>query len=105
MLEDIKSTLWIRKLYRSRWFWRIRNAVRDLLPKKPVSYKISDDRDELDVAPQLLISWPEGRPRPRVGLVQDRKTPPYWTKYERFLRNNRFVFSYYDVHRSDWLEA
>jgi glutathione synthase/RimK-type ligase-like ATP-grasp enzyme len=74
-----------------------------VLQKDPVSYSIVDDRDELDVAERVLISWPSGRVKPKVGLVQDRKFPPYWTKYERFLLKNQFAFEYFDVHRSDWL--
>jgi glutathione synthase/RimK-type ligase-like ATP-grasp enzyme len=103
MIKNIKSSLFVRKLYRARWFWTIRNVIRDLIQKAPVSYAIMDDRHELDAAEQVLISWPIDRARPKIGLVQDRKNPPYWTKYERFLRNNQFPFEYYDIHRSDWL--
>jgi hypothetical protein len=63
-----------------------------------------DDRHELDVAERVLIPWPNDRAKPKVGLVQDWNSPPYWTKYERFLLNNQFPFEYYDIHRSDWLE-
>jgi glutathione synthase/RimK-type ligase-like ATP-grasp enzyme len=103
MIKDIKSSLLVRKLYRTRWFWTVRNAVRDLVQKAPISYSIVDDRHELDVAEQVLISWPSDCAKPKVGLIQDRKIPPYWTKYERFLQNNQFPFEYYDIHRSDWL--
>lgn len=103
MLKEIKSSLWVRKLYRTRWFWTIRNIVRDLVQKAPVIHTIIDDRHELDTAEQVLIAWPSNRAKPRVGLIQDRKAPPYWTKYERFLRNNQFSFEYYDIHQSDWL--
>lgn len=103
MLKEIKSSLWVRKLYRTRWFWTIRNIVRDLVQKAPVIHTIIDDRHELDTAEQVVIAWPSNRAKPRVGLIQDRKAPPYWTKYERFLRNNQFSFEYYDIHQSDWL--
>lgn len=103
MIKDIKSSLWIRKLYRTRWFWTLRNAIRDLVQKAPVNYSIVDDRDELDVAEHVLVSWPSDRAKPTVGLVQDRKFPPYWTKYERFLLRNQFPFEYLEIHRSDWL--
>ena len=105
MRKDIKSSLIVRRLYRTRWFWTVRNALKDLIQKAPASYPIVDDRHELNVAEQVLISWPSDYPKPRVGLVQDRKIPPYWTKYERFLRNNRFPFEYCDIHRSDWIDA
>jgi glutathione synthase/RimK-type ligase-like ATP-grasp enzyme len=74
-----------------------------LVQRDPVIYPIMDDRNELDVAEQVLLTWPTDLAKPKVGLVQDRKMPPYWTKYERFLRNNQFPFEYYDIHRSDWL--
>jgi glutathione synthase/RimK-type ligase-like ATP-grasp enzyme len=102
MIKDIKSILLVRRLYRTRWFWTIRNAVRDLIPRGPVSFPIMDDRQALDVAEQILLPWPNNCAKPRVGLVQDRKNPPYWTKYERFLRNNQIPYEYYDIHQSDW---
>lgn len=105
MIKGIKSSLWVKKLYRARWFWTIRNAIRDFIPNSPVSYPLVDDRRELDPAEQVLVTWPSDRIKPRVGLIQDRKLPPYWTKYERFLRNNQIPFEYYDIHRSDWLAA
>jgi glutathione synthase/RimK-type ligase-like ATP-grasp enzyme len=103
MIKGIKSSLWVRKLYRARWFWTIRNAIRDFVPNPPVSYPLVDDRRELDPAEQVLVTWPSDRIKPKIGLIQDRKLPPYWTKYERFLRNNGIPFEYYDIHRSDWL--
>jgi len=103
MRKDIKKTLWFKRLNRTRWFWTAKNTVKDLVQKVPASYPIVDDRQELEVAERVLIPWPGDRVKPRVGLVQDRNSPPYWTKYERFLRNNQFPFEYYDIHRSDWL--
>lgn len=105
MIKEIKSSLVVRRLYRSRWFWTILNFVKDLVQRDPVLYSMVDDKPELDVAEKVLISWPNGVVKPKVGLVQDRKVPPYWTKYERFLRNNEIPFEYIDIHRSDWLEA
>jgi len=82
----------------------IRNVVRDLVQKSPVHYQILDDRHEMDPAvEQVLIAWPSGYKQPTVGLIQDRKNPPYWTKYERFLQNNHIPYEYYDIHKSDWL--
>jgi len=69
----------------------------------PVSYPIIDDRHDLDSSGKVLLAWPEHCPKPRVGLVRDRRTDPYWTKFERLLINNQIPFDYYDVHRSDWL--
>lgn len=105
MNKDIRLFLPVRKLYRKRWFWTVKNVVKDLVQKSPATRPALDDRHELDVAERVTISWPNERAKPRVGLVRDYVHPPYWTKYERFLRNNGFPFEYYDIHRSDWLTA
>lgn len=103
MTKRIKSALLVRRLHRTRWFWMVKNAVKDLVQKAPADHPVVDDRHELDVAERVLIPWPSDCAKPKVGLVQDLNDPPYWTKYERFLRNNQFPFEYYDIHRSDWL--
>ncbi len=103
--KDLKSSLLLKKLNRTRWFWTVKNLVRDLVQRGPESFPIIDDRHELNLADQVLISWPADRQKPNVGLVKDRNKPPYWSKYERFLRSNQFPFEYYDIHCSDWLAA
>jgi glutathione synthase/RimK-type ligase-like ATP-grasp enzyme len=105
VINKIKSFLFIRKLYRKRWFWTLRNTIRDLIQKSPASHPFIDDRNELDAAGKVKANWPEECPKPNVGLVQDRRKYPYWTKFERFLRNNQIPFSYYEVHVSNWLAA
>jgi glutathione synthase/RimK-type ligase-like ATP-grasp enzyme len=104
MTDKIKSTLFVRRLYRTRWFWTILNTVKDLVQRSAVTYPILDDRNEMEDAEQVLVSWPDDYVKPKVGLVQDINEPPYWTKYERFLRNNQICFEYYDIHRSNWLD-
>jgi glutathione synthase/RimK-type ligase-like ATP-grasp enzyme len=99
----MKSSIFIKKLNRTRWFWTFRNLIKTLVQKSPQDYTIHDDSAQLDSADLVLIPWPENQPKPKVGLVQDRMYPPYWTKYERFLKNNSFPFKHFDVHRSDWL--
>src|SRR5512138_3779482 len=103
--KNIKSLIPVKRLSRSRWFWTIKNTAKDVFRPAPLSYPIADDRQELEVAQPVLLPWPEDLPKPKVGLVQERENPPYWTKYERFLRNNNFPFEYYDVHASDWRAA
>jgi glutathione synthase/RimK-type ligase-like ATP-grasp enzyme len=105
MSKDVRSILLVRRLYRRRWFWTVKNAVKDLVQKAPAPRPVLDDRHQLDVAERVLIPWPNHCAKPAVGLVKDYAAPPYWTKYERFLRNNEFPFKYYDIHRSDWLAA
>lgn len=105
MIQNFKTSLLGRRLYRTRWFWVARNALRNLVKRNPAAPSIIDDRKELAVAPKVLMPWPSDIPKPKVGLVQDFFMQPYWTKYERFLQNNGFPFEYYDVHRSNWLAA
>jgi len=64
-----------------------------------------DSASTLDEAlPVYLHSGHTGlATRLRVGLVRDPSSPPYWTRYERFLRNNGFAYGFIDIHRSGWL--
>ncbi len=103
MKNDIKSRSFVKKLDRTRWYWTVKNVIKDFIRKTPEIYPIIDDRNEMEDAEQILIAWPNECRKPKIGLVQDWKVPPYWTRYERFLRNNQIPFEYYDIHRSDWL--
>jgi glutathione synthase/RimK-type ligase-like ATP-grasp enzyme len=105
MLDSLRSTLWARKLYRRRWFMALKNYAKFILPRTLESYPQVDDRDQLDSAEKVLITWPEHCPKPRVGLMCDQRNYPYWTKFERFLKNNQIPFDYYEAHRSNWLAA
>lgn len=105
MIVKFKSSLIGRKLYRSRWFWIFRNAIRDLIQKKPIIYQILDDRKNMEDAEEVMVMWTSPKPQFKVGLIQDTSNPPYWTKYERFLKNNGILFEYYDIHQSNWLSA
>lgn len=66
--------------------------------------QVHDDSDTLDAAAPFLVRWPDEVARPRVGLVQDIDSHPYWTKYRRFLRANLFPFRLVDIHGSSWME-
>jgi glutathione synthase/RimK-type ligase-like ATP-grasp enzyme len=99
------STLWAKKLYRQRWFVVLRNYAKLVFPRSPQCHPEVDDRDLIGTADQVLMDWPKHCPKPRVGLMRDRRKYPYWTKYERFLRNNEIPFDYYEAHRSNWLAA
>ena len=37
-------------------------------------------------------------------LFRSRIREPYWTKYERFLKNNNFPYEYLEIHGSRWQE-
>lgn len=105
MLDSLRSTLGVRKVYRRRWFIVLRNYVKLIVPSLPQRYSQVDDRSQLDGAEKVLITWPKHRPKPRVGLMRDRGELPYWTKFERFLRNNQIPFDYYEAHQSNWMAA
>ena len=83
----------------------VRNYAKLILSQSPQRYPHVDDRDQLEMAEKVLIAWPKHCPKPRVGLVRDRREYPYWTKFERFLKNNQIPFDYYEAHRSNWLAA
>ncbi|MDG6224286.1 MAG: hypothetical protein QCI82_02105 [Candidatus Thermoplasmatota archaeon] len=69
-----------------------------------------DDKRLLDRMDPVIMEWPDGWKRPKIGLVKDfprEKTVPYtayWPKYERFLKNNSIPYEIYNIHTSDWLK-
>ena len=91
------------RITRTRHYMLLRNAVKELLPLRfPEPGPVEDDA-ALEEAEHVLLPWPDGLPKPRVGLVPDVDDYPYWTKYRRFLRANDIPFEIYDIHRSTWL--
>ena len=81
----------------------LRNALKELLPGRFPEPGPVDDSADLEEAEPVLLAWPDGVPKPQVGLVPDIDEHPYWTKYRRFLRANGIPFEIYDIHRSTWL--
>jgi glutathione synthase/RimK-type ligase-like ATP-grasp enzyme len=81
-----------------------RPRVKALLTPHRESSRVRDDSGKLWVAPQFAVKWPEGVARPRVGLVQDTDSYPYWTKYHRFLEANQFPFHLVNIHGRSWLD-
>jgi len=77
--------------------WRIVGIPDIRLPKT--------DNVDIKEAEKVLIDWPEETAKPSVGLTRDTNENPHWTKFRRFLKNNRFDFEIFDYHRSDWLET
>jgi glutathione synthase/RimK-type ligase-like ATP-grasp enzyme len=82
-----------------------RPRIKSLLAPHRSSFYVRDDSESLGIAPPLLVRWPDDVVRPRVGLVQDTDSYPYWTKYRRFLETNRFPFRLVDIHSRSWLET
>jgi len=95
--------------------WLVRNRTIKKLTKTPLYARIRqyfpmpgmhylDDRDHLPEAETILIDWPQGVKKPNVGVIRDYEPYPRWTKYCRFLENNSFPYTFYDLHSRDWLE-
>lgn len=66
--------------------------------------KIIDDRESLKDCEAVLIDWPRGIPKPRVGIFQDCGTTPYWTRYVHFLEANEIPHGIYSIHDHNWIE-
>ena len=62
-----------------------------------------DDRGKMTQVEPLSLTWPEGVPKPRIGIIRDLEPYPRWTKYCRFCQNNAIPFEIYDIHAHDWL--
>jgi len=96
----LKRSRWFRRLSKSPFYGRMRQRI-------PVNLGDSyvDDSDIVRaLAPPVLIDWPSGIRKPRVGIVRDYGDSPWWTKYVRFLQTNTIEFELYNVHTSNWLE-
>ena len=91
------------RVSRTRRYMLLRNALKELLPGRFPEPGPVDDSADLEEAEPVLLAWPDGVPKPQVGLVPDIDEHPYWTKYRRFLRANGIPFEIYDIHRSTWL--
>jgi glutathione synthase/RimK-type ligase-like ATP-grasp enzyme len=91
------------RLTRTRRYWLLRNAVKQLVPKRFSEHGPLEDGPELEDAEHVVLDWPEDVRKPHVGLVRDVDIYPYWTKYRRFLQANDIPFEIYDIHRSSWL--
>jgi glutathione synthase/RimK-type ligase-like ATP-grasp enzyme len=91
-------------LAKSRRFVLFKNAVKRILPGDYSWPAPWDDSAEMDKAPPVVMDWPSGVPKPRVGLVRDRDVVPYWTKYRNFLEANEIDYRLFDIHRSTWLD-
>ena len=91
------------RLTRTRRYWLLRNAVKQLVPRRFSERGPVEDGPELEKAEHVWLEWPAGVRKPHVGLVRDIDRYPYWTKYRRFLQANDIPFEIYDIHRSSWL--
>ena len=91
-------------LRRTRNYLLFKNAAKRVVPGRFAWPEPVDDSatSRMCRGEPLALAWPEGVPKPKVGLVADVDVPPYWTKYRRFLEANGIPYVLYDIHRSDW---
>lgn len=98
MLEALKKQRLITRLRKTRWYFRLRQNFPEL--RQPVA----DDSEQSENADVVTIDWPRDVRKPVFGLLQDSERCPRWTKYRRFLRNNGFRYSLYNLHAHNWLQ-
>lgn len=92
---------WIIRRIRSTNIQKIKRIVRQVFPGSPTLQVITDDSDMLETADKIFFR----KKKPgMIGLVQDRNSLPYWTKWKRYLDYNGINYSIYNVFRSDWFE-
>jgi glutathione synthase/RimK-type ligase-like ATP-grasp enzyme len=62
------------------------------------------EKDNLDIAQTILLdpNIRAGNNDIYVGLVKDTGELPYYTKFERFLKNNKIAYDYFYIHSSSW---
>lgn len=112
-MNKIKKKYIKNKLAKIPYVMRIYKFVKCKMVKHKTSYDkleldfdIGSDEDlSIDSANKVIMNWPKNIKKPYVGLVKECDNPTaYWTKYERFLKNNNINYDFYDVYRSDFIE-
>lgn len=100
MKNWVKNTKLFKRLSKNRHVARWSMALHS-----PVHGGLHDDRPVIgDAVPPVLMEWPSGVSKPRVGVIPDPGPSPRWTKCIRFLEANGFQHDMYDVHSSRWIE-
>lgn len=76
-----------------------------LVKKKEYEYK--DEKILLETANKTFLEWPSEEQKPHVGLVREHGEKifegVYWTKYERFLKNNKIKYEYLNMSNSTFI--
>jgi len=98
MLKALKDKAAVKRLRKTMAFARLRQRFPMREPQ------VVDDSALIEDAEAVRIDWPEGVPKPRIGIVRDVEEFPRWTKYRRFLDHNGFPYDLYDLHAHDWIE-
>ena len=105
-MTGISSKRIKRALLRFQFF----KFLREKMGRSNIDILSGDDERLLDRMDPVIMEWPDGSKKPKVGLVKDfpkEKNIPYtayWPKYERFLKNNSIPYEIYNIHTSDWLK-
>jgi hypothetical protein len=94
---NLKNSKVLKLLRTSPQYCRLRRYF----PGSQNSYV--DDRHTMVEAEVIRLNWPEGLPRPRIGIIRDLEPYPRWTKYWRFCEQNALACDVYDIHAQDWL--
>lgn len=83
---------------------RVKQVIGRRLRWRVVQRAVVDDSDQVALVSAVSIDWDCNVPKPRVGLVADHDTMPYWTKYRRFLEHNSIPYRLFDIHASTWID-
>lgn len=93
----------------------IKNKIRKIpfvmsVYRKFVKEKTYDSKEEialLETADKVMLKWTSEEERPYVGLVKEHGEKLvegiYWTKYERFLKNNNIRYNFLDISCSNFI--
>jgi hypothetical protein len=99
-LKIIKNWGWFKRLMKIPFYVRMRQRI-------PINRGCiyTDDAEIVAVsAPPVLLDWPPESNKPRIGIVRDYGSAPWWTKYVRFLKINDIDFEFFNIHASNWLD-
>ena len=93
-------------LYQYKIFENIRKFKHRIIKVKPTEGNYTPLND----AEHVTIDWPDGMPKPKVGVVKDSCQHPVipdnadWLRYQRYLEHNDIPYEFFDIFKSDWIE-
>lgn len=83
---------------------RLKNHISFRL--KPTRINIYLEKNNLELAHKISLN-PQvdlKNEKAYVALVKDNSGEPYYTKFERFLKNNQISYDYFNIRSSNWIE-
>lgn len=73
---------------------------------KPGRIQVLREKDDLNSAGKIVldptVEW-QGK-RLLAGIAMDGDSPPYYSKFERFMKSNGIHYEFFNIHGSDWIE-